>query len=220
MPPQYWLYGLTPLNHSYTLARISCWPPEDGSICDPKHVGVNFTWTFSVFLINIELWVHELVIIETGHIDARSKHEVYNSSSMYTSKWSCVAKGNESANVHNCRPTCLCAVLCLIRTKTASCLTTHTRLLQVTMEFPQYVEPITRHNQSYFILVSANLHKTTQNIINQVYASSSASKLKHRSLNFRCAVEVNHVSVNLPTYGNDRIQTFRFIDGTWVSPAN
>ena len=39
--------------------------------------GVNFTWTFNVFLINIELWVHELVIIETGHIDARFKHEVY-----------------------------------------------------------------------------------------------------------------------------------------------
>ena len=65
MPPQYWLFGLAPLNHLYTLARISCWPPEDGSICDPKHVGVNFTWTFNVFLINIELWVHELVIIET-----------------------------------------------------------------------------------------------------------------------------------------------------------
>ena len=59
-----------------TLARISCWPPEDGSICDTKHVGVNFTRTFSVFLVNIELWVHELVIIETGHIDARFKHEV------------------------------------------------------------------------------------------------------------------------------------------------
>ena len=65
MPPQYWLYGLVPLNHLYTLARISCWPPEDGSFCDPKHVGVNFTWTFNVFLINIELWVHELVIIES-----------------------------------------------------------------------------------------------------------------------------------------------------------
>jgi hypothetical protein len=67
MPPQYWLrvYGLAPLNHLYTLARISCWPPEDGSICDLKHVGINFTWTFNVFLINIELWVHEMVIIET-----------------------------------------------------------------------------------------------------------------------------------------------------------
>jgi len=64
------------LNHLYTLARISRWPPEDGSICDPKHVGVNFTWALNVFLINIELWVHELVIIiETGHIDARFKHE-------------------------------------------------------------------------------------------------------------------------------------------------
>ena len=63
MPPQYWLYGLAPLYHWYTLARISCWPPEDGSICDPKHVGVNFTWTFNVFLINIKLWAHELVII-------------------------------------------------------------------------------------------------------------------------------------------------------------
>ena len=31
-------------------------------------VGVNFTWTFNVFLINIELWVHELVIIETDII--------------------------------------------------------------------------------------------------------------------------------------------------------
>ena len=61
-----------------TLARISCWPPEDFSICDPKHVGVNFTWTFNVFLINIELWVHELVIIETGHIDARFKYDVYH----------------------------------------------------------------------------------------------------------------------------------------------
>ena len=69
MPPQYWLYGLAPLNHLYTLARINCWPPEDGSICDPKHVGVNFTWTFNVFLINIKLWAYELVIIETGHID-------------------------------------------------------------------------------------------------------------------------------------------------------
>ena len=49
---------------------------EDGSICDPKHVGVNFTWTFNVFLKNIELWVHELVIIETGHIGARFEHEV------------------------------------------------------------------------------------------------------------------------------------------------
>ena len=68
MPPQYWLYRLAPLNHLYTLARISCWPPEDGSICDPKHVGVNFTWTFNVFLINIELWVHELVIIEIHSI--------------------------------------------------------------------------------------------------------------------------------------------------------
>ena len=29
-----------------------------------------------MFLINIELWVHELVIIETGHIDARFKYEV------------------------------------------------------------------------------------------------------------------------------------------------
>ena len=77
MPPQYWLYGLAPLNHLYTLARISCWPPEDGSIFDPKHVGVNFTWTFNVFWINTELWVHELVIIETGHIDARIKHEVW-----------------------------------------------------------------------------------------------------------------------------------------------
>ena len=63
MPPQYWLYGLAPLNLLYTLARISCWPPEDDSICDPKYVGVNFTWTFNVFLINIKLWVHELVII-------------------------------------------------------------------------------------------------------------------------------------------------------------
>jgi len=60
----------------YTLARIRCWLPEDGSICDPKHVGVNFTWAFNVFLLNIILWVHELVIIETGHIDARFKHEV------------------------------------------------------------------------------------------------------------------------------------------------
>ena len=77
MPPQYWLYGLAPLNHLYTVARVSCWPPEDGSICDPKHVGVNFTRTFNVFLINIELWVHELVIIETGHINARFKHEVW-----------------------------------------------------------------------------------------------------------------------------------------------
>ena len=59
------------------LIRISCWHPEDGSICDPKHVGVNFTWTFNVFLINIELWVHELFIIESGHIDARFEHEVW-----------------------------------------------------------------------------------------------------------------------------------------------
>jgi hypothetical protein len=65
MPPQYWLYGLAPLNHMYTLARIRCWPPEDGSICDPNHVGVNFTWTFNVFLIYTVLWVHELVIIDT-----------------------------------------------------------------------------------------------------------------------------------------------------------
>jgi len=28
-----------------------------------------------VFLINIELRVHQLVIIETGHINARFKHE-------------------------------------------------------------------------------------------------------------------------------------------------
>ena len=28
-----------------------------------------------MFLINIELLVHEFVIIETGHIDARFKHE-------------------------------------------------------------------------------------------------------------------------------------------------
>ena len=63
-----WFNGasLAPLNHLYTLARISCWPPEDGSICDPKHVGVNCTWTFNVFLINTELWVHELVIIDTS----------------------------------------------------------------------------------------------------------------------------------------------------------
>ena len=54
---------LVPLNHLYTLARINCWPREDGSICDPKYVGVNFTWTFNVFLINIKPWVHELVII-------------------------------------------------------------------------------------------------------------------------------------------------------------
>ena len=67
MPPQYWLYGLAPLNHLYTVARISCWPPEDGPICDPKHVGVCFTWAFNVSLINIELWVHELVIIETTY---------------------------------------------------------------------------------------------------------------------------------------------------------
>jgi hypothetical protein len=33
-------------------------------------------WTFNLFLINTELWVHELVSIETGHIDARFKHEV------------------------------------------------------------------------------------------------------------------------------------------------
>ena len=66
------------MNHLYTLARISCWPPEDGSICDPKQVGANFTWTFNVFLINIELWVHELVIIETGHVDSRFKHEIWN----------------------------------------------------------------------------------------------------------------------------------------------
>ena len=32
--------------------------------------------TFNVFLVDIELWVHELVIIETGHIDARFEHEV------------------------------------------------------------------------------------------------------------------------------------------------
>jgi hypothetical protein len=51
-------------------------PSEDGSICDPKYIGVNFTWTFNVFLINTELWVYELVIIETGQIDARCKHEV------------------------------------------------------------------------------------------------------------------------------------------------
>ena len=70
----YWLYGLAPLSHLYTLARISCWPPEDCSICDPKHVGVNFTWTFNVFLINIELWVHELVIIETLRIKSISSY--------------------------------------------------------------------------------------------------------------------------------------------------
>ena len=64
MQPQYWLYGLAPMNRLYTLASISCWPPEDGSICDPKHVGINFTRAFNVFLINMELWVHELVIIE------------------------------------------------------------------------------------------------------------------------------------------------------------
>ena len=64
MPPQYWLYGLAPLNHLYTLARISCWPPEDGSIFVANHVGVNFTWAFNVFLIKIVLWVHELVITE------------------------------------------------------------------------------------------------------------------------------------------------------------
>ena len=67
MPPQYWLYGLAPWNHLYTLPSISSWPPEDGCICDPKHFGVNFTWTFNVFVINIELWVHELVIIETDN---------------------------------------------------------------------------------------------------------------------------------------------------------
>ena len=61
----------------YTLARIRCWPPEDGSLCVPKHVGVNFAWAFNLFLINIVLWVHELVIIEAGHIDARFKHEVW-----------------------------------------------------------------------------------------------------------------------------------------------
>jgi len=62
------------LNHLYTLARISCWPPEDGSICDPKHVGVNFT-RVNVFLINIELWVHELVIIETEFLHKIQKSE-------------------------------------------------------------------------------------------------------------------------------------------------
>jgi hypothetical protein len=88
MPPQYWLYGLAPLNHLYTLARISFWPPEDGSICDPKHVGVNFTLTFNVFLINIKLWVHELVIIETGHINARFNHEVWKKRNLLNQKWS------------------------------------------------------------------------------------------------------------------------------------
>jgi len=32
---------------------------------------------FNVFLIKTELWVHELDIIETGHIDVRFKHEVW-----------------------------------------------------------------------------------------------------------------------------------------------
>ena len=76
MPPPHWLYGLAPLNHLYTLARISCWPPEDGSNCDPKHVVVNFTWTFNVFLINIELWVHELVIIETNNWGSHSQENI------------------------------------------------------------------------------------------------------------------------------------------------
>ena len=57
-----WFNGASP----YSQCCGGIWPPVDGSMCVPKHVVVNFTWAFNVFLINIVLWVHELVIIETG----------------------------------------------------------------------------------------------------------------------------------------------------------
>ena len=60
--------------------------PEDGSLCVLKHVGVNFTWTFNVFLINIVLWVRKLVIIENGHIDAWFKHVVLQWVSTYVNE--------------------------------------------------------------------------------------------------------------------------------------
>ena len=37
-----------------TLARIWRWPPEEGSLCDPKHVGVKEFYTILMcFLINM-----------------------------------------------------------------------------------------------------------------------------------------------------------------------
>ena len=45
---------------------------------------------FNVFLINIELWVHKLVIIETGHIDARFKHEEIKYNFLYAHTYSVV----------------------------------------------------------------------------------------------------------------------------------
>ena len=57
-----------------TLARIWWRPPEDGSLYDPKHVGVKeFYVILMCFLVNT--YVHELVTIDTDFIDARFNYE-------------------------------------------------------------------------------------------------------------------------------------------------
>ena len=56
-----------------TLARIWWWPPEDGSLCDPKHVGVKEFYIILMCFFN--KYVHELVTIDTDFIDARFNYE-------------------------------------------------------------------------------------------------------------------------------------------------
>ena len=47
-----------------TLARIWWWPPEDGSLYDPKHVGAK--WILHDFNVFFNKYVHELVTVDKG----------------------------------------------------------------------------------------------------------------------------------------------------------
>ena len=60
-----------------TLARIWWWPPEDGSLRDPKHVGVQELYMILMCFFN--KYVHELVTIDTDFIDARFNYETSKS---------------------------------------------------------------------------------------------------------------------------------------------
>ena len=58
------------------LARIWWWPPEDGSLCDPKHVGVKEFYVILMCFFN--KYVHELVTINNDFIDARFNYTTEN----------------------------------------------------------------------------------------------------------------------------------------------
>ena len=60
-----------------TLARIWWWPPEDGSLYDPKHVGAK--WILHDFNVFFYKYVHELVTVDNVFIDVRFNYETEKS---------------------------------------------------------------------------------------------------------------------------------------------